>query len=42
MAYDPPDYDGHKDSLTYYAIWDSSYLKDKDIWMQIAATTTST
>jgi hypothetical protein len=27
MAYDPPDYDGHKDSLTYYAIWDSSYLK---------------
>jgi hypothetical protein len=29
MAYDPPDYDGHKDSLTYYAIWDSSYLKEQ-------------
>jgi hypothetical protein len=27
MAYDPPDYDGHN-SLTYYAIWDSSYLKE--------------
>jgi hypothetical protein len=42
MAYDPPDYDGH-DSLTYYAIWDSSYLKEtRTSGCEIAATTTST